>query len=375
MDIKDIYRECHRIVDDPVKYIKEEKVKSGGKYIGYTCIFPPEEILHAAGYIPIRIMGFSKKNINSEKYITSNCCEFARSIIDFLSSEDADSLDGIVFSHCCDTLQVTACIAHGITDKNIFIYNIPTSLDSQYSHDYIKSAISGFKLEMESRLNIEIDEEMLQKSYQIYRENRQLLSKLDELRRNKPGIISGYDSLAVTISGLYMPKDKHNELLKSLLEQLELQEYKKTDKKKIIVSGIINCNLKLIELIEESGAIVLSDDLCEGARTVPLKDSGDFSYPDAFARVTSNLFCPVKNYQNISYEKILIDKFKEADCDGVIFIYFPFCDPQFMEYAYVKRKFAEEGIKSLLVETVINTNNFAQLQTRVEAFLESLYRF
>lgn len=374
MDINDIYRECHRIVNDPVNYIKEEKVKGGDKYIGYTCIFPPEEILHAAGYIPIRIMGFSKKIMNSEKYITSNCCEFVRSIIDFLSSEDADYLDGIVFSHCCDTLQVTASIAHGITEKDIFIYNIPTNLDLQYSFDYIKSAISRFKLELESRLNIVIDEDMLQNSYQIYRENRQLLSKLYELRRNKPGIISGYNSLAVIISGLYMPKEKHNELLKNLLDQLEIQDYKETDKKKIIVSGIINCNLKLIELIEESGAIVIDDDLCEGARAIPLQDSGDFKYPDAFASVTSNLFCPVKNYQNTSYEKILIDKYMESNCDGVIFIFFPFCDPQFMEYAYVKRKLAEKAIKSLLVETVINTNNFAQLQTRIEAFLESLYR-
>lgn len=372
MDTKVIYKKCHEIVKDPVKYITEEKRKTGKKYIGYTCIFPSEEILHAAGYIPIRIMGFSKKLINSERYITSNCCEFARSIVEFLSSKDAEILDGFLFSHCCDTLQVTADIASDIMEKEIFIYNIPTNLDSKYSKNYIESAICDFKLSVENKLDIKIDVEQIEKSYYIYLENRKLLSRLSEIRSSKPGIISGYDSLAVMIAGLFMPKEEHNELLKDLLDSLEVEEYKKTNKKKILVSGIINCNLDLINIIEESGAIVIEDDLCEASRVLPFHYEEKFKFPHTLASVTSNLFCPVKNYQNISYEKVLLDKINRSKCDGTIFIYFPFCDPQFLEYVYVKKRFQEKDIKSLLVEIVVNSNNFAQLQTRIEAFLESI---
>jgi benzoyl-CoA reductase/2-hydroxyglutaryl-CoA dehydratase subunit BcrC/BadD/HgdB len=354
--------------------MKEEKEKTGQKYIGYICIFPPEEILHASGYTPVRIMGFSNKFINSEKYITSNCCEYVRSMIDFLSTEESEMLDGVVFGHCCDTLQVTANMAPNITNKNIFVYNVPANLDTEYAHNYVKKEICNFKSGFEETLSIQIKDDKLEESYNIYKENRRLLKELYRLRKDKPGLISGYDSLAVIMAGLYMPKEKHNELLQQLLNQLgnEAQQYIKNNKKKILISGILNLNLSIIKSIEESGAIVINDDLCEGARMIPRNDAGEYKYPDALADNTTSLFCPVKNYKHISYEQILRDKYTETDCNGIIFVYFPFCDPQFMEYAYVKKKFTEEKVKTLLIETVINTNNFAQLETRIEAFVESL---
>ncbi|BCJ94420.1 R-phenyllactate dehydratase small subunit [Anaerocolumna cellulosilytica] len=374
MKINEIYLECHRIVDNPIKYMKEEKEKTGQKYIGYICIFPPEELLHASGYIPVRIMGFSNKFINSEKYITSNCCEYVKSMIDFLSSEDAEILDGVVFGHCCDTLQVTANIAPTITNKNIFVYNVPANLDSEAAFNYVKKEICNFRSELEETLSIQLKEEKMEESYNTYKENRRLLKELYRLRKDNTGLISGYDSLAVIMAGLYMPKEKHNELLRELLNQLEneTQQQLKSEKKKILISGILNLNLNIIKAIEESDAIVMNDDLCEGARMIPRNEVCEYKYPDAFAENTTSLFCPVKNYKHSSYEQILRDKYTETGCNGIIFVYFPFCDPQFMEYAYVKKKFAEEKIKTLLIETVINTNNFAQLQTRIEAFVESL---
>ena len=47
---KEWYEERH-------EYAKEWKKKTGGKVLGYFCTYVPEEILYAAGVLPVRILG------------------------------------------------------------------------------------------------------------------------------------------------------------------------------------------------------------------------------------------------------------------------------------------------------------------------------
>ena len=69
---------------------------------------------------------------------------------------------------------------------------------------------------------------------------------------------------------------------------------------------------------------------------------------------------------------IILNKYYDSGADAIIFIFFPFCDPQYLAHATIKKKLKDVGIRSLILEAGIGKSNFAQIQTRIEALLESL---
>ena len=72
------------------KWKDEEK-----KIIGWLCSYVPEEIIHAAGALPIRMMG--RKEVvtgDSEAYLYSNTCSFVRNCLEMGLKGEYDFLDG-----------------------------------------------------------------------------------------------------------------------------------------------------------------------------------------------------------------------------------------------------------------------------------------
>lgn len=372
MKAEEIIKKCHEISKNPKSYMRREKKAGGLKYIGYTCIFAPEELFHAAGFTPVRILGFDSRMPNSEKYLPSNCCEFVKSLVESLQADENELWDGLVFSHCCDTLQVVADVSPKFYANKIYRFNVPTNFDGKHSVKYMNSEVLKLKTRLEEQSGRSISPESLKNSWSIYTQNRRLIGRFYELRKEKPGVISGYDSMAVMTAGLFMKKEAHNGLLRELIEELEKKAGYEKPGKRILLSGITNGNAELIGLIEQSGCTVVDEDLCETSRSMPRVIEEEFILPDSFSSLLQSRYCPVKNYTGLNYHDLLIKRYEDIKADGIIFTLFPFCDPQFIDYAILKRKLSERKVKSLLVEVVVGGGNFAQIQTRIEAFIESL---
>ena len=365
-----IIDQCRQIAADPLSYLRQSQQSSKRRYLGYTCIFGPEELLHAAGFIPVRLLGFSKKLLNVEKYLPTSCCEFARSLLETIHSNAVDFCDGIIMPHCCDALHVVADILPEFYRKPIYSFNSPTNFTPS-SHSYCDKILLNLKAQLEQNLGTEISEASLRNSWQIYVDNRLLGQRLYQLRRDQPGVISGHDCALVMLSGLFMPKEEHNQLLQDLLTALASEPYHPSNAKKIIVCGSTNGNTDLLQLIETSGALIVDDDLCETSRGYPRVIETDYAFPQGFTRRMLASYCPVK-VTDFSYKDYLIDKYQQVQARGIIFAVFCFCDPQELEFALLKHKLKQQGIRALSIEIVVGKTNFAQLETRVEAFLESL---
>ncbi len=55
----------------------------GGKVFGWLCTYVPEEIIHAAGALPVRITGYSREMDldDGSAYLYINNCSFSRSCL------------------------------------------------------------------------------------------------------------------------------------------------------------------------------------------------------------------------------------------------------------------------------------------------------
>ena len=58
------------------EYAKAWKQRTGEKVVGYLCTYVPEEIIYAAGILPVRILGSHEPQGLTEPYIFSMYCPF-----------------------------------------------------------------------------------------------------------------------------------------------------------------------------------------------------------------------------------------------------------------------------------------------------------
>src|SRR4030042_416784 len=85
---------------EPVKEWKEQ----GRKVIGWQCTYVPEEIIYAAGMLPIRVTGGYKELDleDANAYLYINSCSSVRSCLQLGLEKQYDFLDGFVAGSTCD---------------------------------------------------------------------------------------------------------------------------------------------------------------------------------------------------------------------------------------------------------------------------------
>jgi len=165
------------------------------------------------------------------------------------------------------------------------------------------------------------------------------------------------------------------EILEKLAEEREVSEGSAPrEAGRVMISGFLDGDLELLRRMEELGVTIVDDDLCEGSRGYEgvLPATEGEGPARRIARRILSLYCPVKSLGEEEYAKRLIAKYRESDAQGIVFLLFRFCDPQYMEYASAKLALREEGIPFVVLEPVTRDGRFAQMETRLEAFLESL---
>jgi len=98
----DRFREVNRAFPKTSQILEHKS--QGKKVFGWLCTYVPEEIIHAAGALPIRIIGDSHEAELDEgnAYLYINNCSFSRSCLQMGLRGDYDYLDGVIAGSTCD---------------------------------------------------------------------------------------------------------------------------------------------------------------------------------------------------------------------------------------------------------------------------------
>ena len=65
----DAMAEIHRIVTDHHQVAREWKARNGGKVLGYLNPDIPEELIYAAGILPVRILGSHEQEVITDPHL------------------------------------------------------------------------------------------------------------------------------------------------------------------------------------------------------------------------------------------------------------------------------------------------------------------
>jgi bcr-type benzoyl-CoA reductase subunit C len=380
--IEDLTVQFRRISENKYNIPERLDTSPKKKKFGYFCTYFPVEIVHAAGMLPVRILGERKRLLYVDAYLPSFGCSFVRTALELGLDGSLDSLSGVGFSHTCDSIQVLSGI-WGKVIKGQFVTNIifPAKLDEPESHRFLVRELQLFKNRLEEYLGVSIKEEQLWEGIHVFEKKRKLLEDLYQWRRKHPGILKGSDILNAVNSGMLMEPEEHNELLEQLLFDLSRKDTPKhkTDRfAKVVLAGNICAFPDIIDLIEDSGALVVDDNLCTGSRSFLRSGNKSESQEEKDAlsyigRIYLNkVSCPVKYNSQIKRDETLLSIVENSASDGVIFLLLRLCEPYSYDYTFLKKALDKKGYPSLVIEYEQQTESFDQIQTRVEAFVESI---
>ena len=333
------------------EYLKRKKAEK--KIFAHFCSYTPEELIHAAGILPVRIFGTQTVE-KANSHLQSYCCSYARKTLEEALN---NQYDGFVFVHSCDTLQRLADITRCIPSEFHDCVGLPTSLSTESQYSYLVHEVTRFKTRLEEYAG-PLSEENISKSIHIYNKNRKLLSQIYSLR--KKGDIPAIIIDKIMKSSMIMEKEEHTEALAAFLETVEVQE---AVHPRFLISGSVILNPQIFPVIESYGSVAY-DDLCTGSRYLtPIEEPT----MEGLIQRYHSLWCPCR-YMNQNRVEYLEKKCKEYEIDGIIFALQKFCEPHFFEVVHMKKELKERGIPSLLLE--LQDQPLEQVRTRIQAFSE-----
>src|SRR4030042_6905629 len=255
--------------------------------IGFFCPYVPEELIHAAGSLPFRLMGTPTKMSHVQAYLPANCCHLVKASLERLLQGELDFLKGIIFSHSCDTMQGLADI--WALQRRIplqFNLMIPSRLDSELSRNYLRFEIERFKSFLESDVG-KITPQSLKASIQLFNHIRE---KLQEIYARKPKWhkqISGSDFARIIRAGYLIDRQRYLELLNEFLDVLPEKKEGSENTVPVYLAGNMTHDDPYFSFIEEAGAFVVPDHLCSGTRFLRLMVPED---ADPMERLTHRYF-------------------------------------------------------------------------------------
>ena len=346
------------------------------KVFGWLCTYVPEEILHAAGILPVRITGYSQEMEldDGNAYLYINNCSFSRSCFQMGLRGEYDFLDGVAGASTCDgARRLFDLWRHYIGTSFHHVLTVPRKY-SERAHELYHSQVVQFKQHLEEHLGFNISDEALHKSIKVYNESRRLLRELYELRKLDKPPITGAETMEVLDASFRMPKEIFNEWLKDLLAGISASGNVHSGRARLMLVGSVLTNTEFIKAIEEQGGLVVTDELCTSTRywgdPVVLKE--DEPPLEAIARRYLNNFPCARMFPSDERFNRILSYTRDFKVDGVISQIIRYCVPYCHDLPLLTNKLKAEGIPVLALDVEYGTSGSGQIQTRVQAFLEML---
>ena len=353
--------------------VAREYKKHGRRLIGYFCDYTPEEVIHAAGLIPIRMTGTAAPIVKADRYLQTNVCSFARSCFELALEGTYDYLDGLVVTHTCDVITKIYELWQYRLEKPDFLHYLwfPHNIYDQAALVVVEEEIRRLKVALEQLTGNEITDEALNNSIEVYNTNRKLLREVYEWRKCDPPRISGTEALAITLSALLMPREEHSLLLQELLSSIEGHTDGPQTNVRLMIAASMLDDVDLIRIIEERGGNVVADDLCTGSRY--FWDSVEVSDRSPVTRLAERYLnkvpCP-RSYQSehprFTHIKEMIDSY---NVQGAILYILRCCDAHLYQYPKLQNNL---DIPTLYIQGDQSLSGLAQITNRLDAFLEMI---
>jgi len=345
------------------------------KNVLYACSYVPVEIVTACGITPVWLLPESGSH-DADRYIHPLTCPYVRKLCAAVMNDAADVSDGMILTNSCDGMRrladvITACRPN----LPLLFLDVPQKGDPE-SITLFASRLRRFAGEVSSTLSgTPIDDEVLWESIDRYNNVRLGMQELFMQLRTATPIVSGSELFQLSREAITSHIDDFLPSLHRFLAHISGRKRMMTSRAapRIMLYGNILTAPDLIRIIEDSGAVAMSLDHCFGERSFDrlVSTDTDCPYTALAQRYLSRSTCPRMEGLNSRIDDIA-SLAEEANADGVIYCSVMHCDYFLHDAPHVIRHLKERDVPVLLLQHDCEWNALGQVETRIEAFIETI---
>ena len=372
------YKAAKKLYTDRARELKAAKAE-GKKIIGLFCNFVPEELIYAAGAIPIRLSaGLQETILPSEEILPRNFCPLIKSALGFAieRSPHFEHTDVIIIPTTCDGKKKLSEILGEM--KTTWSLEVPHTIETPQARELWLTELGLLKTQLEKLTGNKITKRALKREINLHNRKRAALRRFYEIRKRVPPTIWGRDALLVTNLSFYDDSERWTRNLEKLCNELEKRPpVCDSSSPRILLTGcpVVFPVWKIPILIEESNGIIVSDDVCMGSKglwdpvEVPHWTMGEMLIGLADRYLMNTCACFTPNLARMDRLTKFIEDFK---VDGVLYHTLQACHVYGMEIPRTEKALKAMNISLLKIETDYSQEDVEQIRTRLEAFIEMI---
>lgn len=377
-----IIERCESLFDD-LDFTAAREWKAADpsrKVIAFMPIYVPQEIIHAAGMLPLGVFGGGDRLevIQGDAYYQSYICRIPRSTIELILTKRLDFVDGMLFPSICDVIRNLSGMVKMI-EPNIYshYFDVPQNYVDGVGGEYYINELQELRHGLEELGGKEITDDSIRNSISVYNENRKLINKLYELRSAEPWKVPAYEAYLVMRAGMLIPVEEHNQLVIDYMAAIDKSDRPRRDNCRVVLSGMF-CEqppLNLIKSIELAGCYVVDDDFILINRW--LQEEVPLDGDPVKNLATSFLHHSVKTsatYEDNEEEKglYLVEAVQRSGAEGVIFAAPSFCDPALLERPMLQDALNVANIPYIAFKYAENSGQMQPIREQAGTFSDSI---
>jgi benzoyl-CoA reductase subunit C len=367
-------QEIQRIVSHHHEVAKEWKTKTGGKVFGYLSHDIPEELIYAAGVLPVRILGSHEPEVITDPYMWNMMHRvFERDCLAQGLQGRYSYLDGIIGvardPHIC---QCFFSWTQHIPIPYSYEFQTAVVLGGRRVVDYLRGEVEDFKQSLEAWTGKPISDKSIDHAIEVYNQTRRLVKQISEFRKDDVPKITGAEFMEIALAGMLTDKAEYNHLLEQLVKDIPKRKIPDGQGVRVMLIGGANDHIDLVKAIEGMGVQVVVDDYSTGGRYYVTEVIPEADRLHALAvRMVNKPRSPLADLPERTRPAYLLNLAREYKVQGSIFMIQRGDDAEEFDYPANRKPLEDNNIPTLVLELDF-TNPVEQFRTRVEAFMETL---
>lgn len=357
-----------------------KEAEPGRKAIGHMPIYVPRELIHAAGMLPVGVVGGGDRLeiIRGDAFFQSYICRIPRSTIELALSGRLDVLDGMLFPSICDVIRNLSGMWQMLFPHRYVRYvDVPQNYDAAAGGAFWRHELARMRDEFAALSGTPVSDDALRASIAIYNDNRAVLRDLYAERSKRPWVYPLSEVYLLLRAGNVLPPEEHTRILCEYLEEAAADPSRREqDQSRVILAGMF-CEQPphgLLVTLERAGCSVVDDDLLLGLRWITRDVSLEGDPLDNL--VSAYLSASVMTASRYSPEgdraRWLLDSVRRNSAEGVIFSAASFCDPALLEQPILVAALDRAGIPHTEFKYSEDTGQFAVIREQAGTFSDSI---
>ncbi|MBM3565356.1 MAG: benzoyl-CoA reductase subunit C [Alphaproteobacteria bacterium] len=380
--VSEIVDYCTRIVEDlNFGHAREWKAgKSGRKVVGFMPFYVPRELIHAAGALPIGILGGGDQMevIHGDAYYQSYICRIPRSTVELGVTKRLDFVDGMLFPSICDVIRNLSGMWKIMFPNVMSRYvDVPQNFRDDIGGKFYAAELNELRKDLGTLCGQAVSDDALRASIAAYNENRRLVREVYAFRAAEPWKAPSPEVYMLMRAGQLMAVEEHSRLLSDYMEAARREDRPRRDNTRVLVTGAF-CEqppLNLIKSIELAGCYIVDDDFMLVNRweksDIPAEGDPIRNLVQAYlhnSQSTSAKYEPDQARKG----KYLVEAVRRSRAEGVIFMAPSFCDPALLDRPMLQRVLDEHNILYIAFKYAENSGQMTPIREQAGTFADSI---